>query len=125
MAACDSILRQARGAERWLPLVLLAPLLIGLELPVVAAVIDVTATDVTTRRASMVWASDEPATDATVRVFADAAGTTELTGTLSVILASQTPALDRGIMIEGLGLVEKSGGRSGTWKRGRRRASRS
>ncbi len=40
-------------------------------------------------------------------------------------LYDMAKALDRGITIEGLGLVEKSGGRSGTWKRGRRRSSRS
>jgi cyclic pyranopterin phosphate synthase len=33
-------------------------------------------------------------------------------------------AVDRGITISDIGLVEKRGGRSGTWKRGGKRSSR-
>ena len=57
-----------------------------------AAVSDITPTDVTTRAFSVVWASDEPVTTATLRVFADSAGLTELTGSVSLTLASQAVA---------------------------------
>ena len=39
-------------------------------------------------------------------------------------LYDMAKALDRGITITDIELLEKSGGRSGTWKRGRRRARR-
>lgn len=59
-----------------------------------------TPTDVATRVFSIVWASDQPVTSATVRVYADANGVTELTGGLVVTLASlaSPPALARGIV---------------------------
>jgi cyclic pyranopterin phosphate synthase len=36
----------------------------------------------------------------------------------ALALYDMAKAVDRGITIEGIGLVEKSGGRSGTWRRG-------
>lgn len=49
-----------------------------------AAVTDVTPTDVTPRTFSVVWVSDQAVASAGLRVFADAAGTTEVTGSLAV-----------------------------------------
>ena len=63
-----------------------------------AAVSDIEPADVTTRAFSIVWASDEPVTGATVRVFAEADGTTELTGGLSVVLLSPAAALTNGVV---------------------------
>jgi hypothetical protein len=57
-----------------------------------AAVSDITPTDVTTRAFAVVWVSDEAVTTATLRVFADSAGVTELTGGLNLSLASQSIA---------------------------------
>jgi len=68
--------------------------------PGAASVSDVTVADVTTRAFSAVWASSEPVTSATVRVFSDAGGTHEITSTLSVALVSASfpPALTHGIV---------------------------
>lgn len=66
-------------------------------LPVSAAVFDVTTTDVTPRAFSVVWVSDEPIADATIKVYADADGLTELTGGLSVTLSSFSASLALGI----------------------------
>jgi hypothetical protein len=65
-----------------------------------AAVSDVTFADVTTRAFSVVWASDEPVSGATVRVFADQDGLTEVTVGLTVTLASAgfPPALNLGVV---------------------------
>ena len=52
--------------------------------PAGAAVLDLTPADVTTRAFSMVWVSDQPVVAASVRVFADSGGVTELTGTLGI-----------------------------------------
>jgi hypothetical protein len=79
-------------------------LLVFLGLPIwsvgAAAVSDLTFTDVTDRAVSVVWAFDEPVSDGTVRVFADSAGTVELTGGLQVSLISSAfpPALADGIV---------------------------
>ena len=60
-----------------------------------AAVTDVTIADVTTRAFSVVWVSDEAVDTATVRVFSDANGDTEITSTVQVTLVSSLfpPAL--------------------------------
>jgi len=65
-----------------------------------AAVQDITVTDVTTRAFSVVWVSDEPVTNATVRVFSDQDGINEVTSALSVnlISASFPPALEQGVV---------------------------
>jgi len=65
-----------------------------------AAVRDITLADVTTRAASVIWVSDEPVTSATVRVFADQAGTLEITSGLAITLVSAQfpPAHDNGIV---------------------------
>ena len=65
-----------------------------------ADVFDVTIANVTTRAFSLVWVSDEPVDDATVRVFDDVTGTVELTGGLVVTLVSEAfpPALQLGIV---------------------------
>jgi hypothetical protein len=47
-------------------------------------VTDVLPTDVTPRAFSVAWVSDQPVTSAGLRVFADAGGTTEITGSLAV-----------------------------------------
>jgi hypothetical protein len=69
-----------------------------------ASVSDVTVADVTTRAFSAVWASSEPVTTATVRVFSDAGGTHEITSTLSLTLVSTSfpPALTQGIVKVGV-----------------------
>lgn len=71
-----------------------------LSTPSLAAVVDITPTDVTTRAFSVVWASDESVTTATLHVFADSLGTTDLTGSLNFTLASQAvpPALTLGVV---------------------------
>ena len=53
-----------------------------------AAVSDVGFSDVTTRAFAVVWLSDEPVSSATVRVFEDAAGASEITDALSVTVTS-------------------------------------
>ena len=53
-----------------------------------ATVTTATFADVSGRGFSVVWASSEPVIDATVRVFSDPAGTTELTSGLSIAVAS-------------------------------------
>ena len=65
-----------------------------------ADVSDIVITDVTTRAFSVVWASEEPVISATLRVFADADGTTELTPGLAIetVSAALPPAHDRGIV---------------------------
>lgn len=65
-----------------------------------AAVRDITPADVTTRAASVIWASDEPVMSATVHVFADQAGITEITSGLAITLISEQfpPAHDNGIV---------------------------
>ena len=63
-----------------------------------AAVFDITPADVTPRSFSVIWISDGTLIDATVKVFADAAGTTELTGGLGVSLASGSASLGLGIV---------------------------
>jgi hypothetical protein len=69
-------------------------------LPAGAAVVDVTVADVTTRSFSVVWASSEPVTAASVRVFSDAAGSAELTPGLGIALVSSAfpPALALGVV---------------------------
>ncbi|MFQ5515555.1 MAG: hypothetical protein ACE5FG_14140 [Myxococcota bacterium] len=71
-----------------------------LSTPVAAAVSDLTVADVTTRSLSVVWVSDEAVSQATVSVFSDAAGTTEITSGLSVTLVSSAfpPALTQGVV---------------------------
>ncbi len=56
--------------------------------------------DVTTRAFSVIWSSDEPVIDATVKVFSDESGTTELTTefTISLISEDYPPALAQGIV---------------------------
>lgn len=56
--------------------------------PVLAAVFDTAVTDVTPSAFAVVWVSNEPVTAATLRVFSDAQGSNEVTGTLSVELTS-------------------------------------
>jgi hypothetical protein len=65
-----------------------------------AAVADVTVTDVTTRAFSVVWVSDEAVDTATVRVFSDADGSTEITSTVQITLVSRLfpPALTQGVV---------------------------
>ncbi len=63
-----------------------------------AAVFDITPADVTPRSFSVIWISDGTLIDATVKVFADAAGTAELTGALGVSLASGSASLGLGIV---------------------------
>lgn len=65
-----------------------------------ADVSDITIADVTTRSFSVVWVSDEPVISASVRVFADVDGTTELTSTLTIdtVSAVLPPAHDQGIV---------------------------
>lgn len=72
-----------------------------------ATVTDITVSDVTTRAFALVWISDQVVLDASVRVFAEPAGTTDLTAGLSQTLISGSfpPALDQGIVkvsVEGL-----------------------
>ena len=69
-----------------------------------ASVSDVTVTDVTTRAFAVVWVSDQAVTNATLRVFSDAAGTTEITSTLALTLVSASfpPALTRGVVKVGV-----------------------
>ncbi|MGE3541849.1 MAG: hypothetical protein AB7N91_31055 [Candidatus Tectimicrobiota bacterium] len=65
-----------------------------------AAVADVTVADVTTRAFSVVWVSDEAVQTATVRVFSDAQGQTEITTNVHVTLVSSLfpPALTQGVV---------------------------
>ena len=62
---------------------------------VAAVSADLTPTDVTPRALSLVWSSDESVVDATLRIWSDANGTTELTAGLSVV--SIGPAVDNGL----------------------------
>lgn len=79
-------------------------LLVVCTAPAAAAVFDLTIADVTTRAFSVVWVSDEPVTDATVRVFRDAGGMTNITSALAVTLVSAafSPALAQGIVKVGV-----------------------
>jgi len=73
--------------------------LFALPLPAMGMmVLDVTASDVTTRAFSVVWVLDELVNDATVRVFAEPAGTTELTGGLTITLEASPAALALGVV---------------------------
>lgn len=65
-----------------------------------AQVADVTLTDLTTHAASVIWRSSEPVITASLRVFSDPDGATEITQSLSVVLDSAAfpPALDRGVV---------------------------
>jgi hypothetical protein len=65
-----------------------------------ADVFDISIADVTTRSFSVVWVSDEPVLSATLRVFADADGITDLTPSLTIdtVSAALPPAHDRGIV---------------------------
>jgi hypothetical protein len=62
-----------------------------------AAVQDVQATDVTPRAFAVVWASDEPVTNATVQVFNDALGTDEITADLLIAVVAPGGALAKGL----------------------------
>ncbi|MGR9108132.1 MAG: hypothetical protein ACU843_14495 [Gammaproteobacteria bacterium] len=73
----------------------------------VAAIADLTVTDVTTRAFSVVWVADEEVTDAKVRVFDDNTGQNEITASLSitVVSASQPQAHLFGVVkVDGKGL---------------------
>lgn len=65
-----------------------------------AAVTDITIADAVPRGFSVAWVSDEPVTTATVRVFADANGTNEITNTLTITLVSAAfpPSLAYGVV---------------------------
>ena len=67
--------------------------------PAHADVFDRVFTDVTTRAFAVVWVSDEAVNDASAKVFSDANGTTEITGSLAQTLVSQgfPPALANGV----------------------------
>lgn len=72
------------------------------------AVSDITVTDVSTRAFAVVWASDEAVTGASVRVFQDAGGTAEITGSFErrLVSAAFPPALERGVVkVDVTGLV--------------------
>lgn len=88
--------RVIRVPSMWFVLILLASCLS----PVLAAVLDTTVADVTTRAFSVVWVSNEPVSQAMVRVFDAPTGGTELTAQLTVTLVSQQfpPALTQGIV---------------------------
>jgi len=66
----------------------------------VADVFDVTATDVTTRALSAAWVSNEPVSSATIRVFADQDGLTDITSSLTITTDSElvNPAHAQGIV---------------------------
>jgi len=66
----------------------------------VAEVFEVTATDVTTRALSTVWVSNEPVSSATIRVYADEDGLTDITSIFTVTTDSQlvNPAHAQGIV---------------------------
>ncbi|MCP5443671.1 MAG: hypothetical protein H6968_11610 [Chromatiaceae bacterium] len=74
------------------PLALLLMLMLGIVGLAHAAVRDTIITDVSTRAFSVVWVSDAAVTDATVRVFADAAGDFEITSSLNVVVESASIA---------------------------------
>ena len=75
----------------------------------VSDVTDVTPVDVTTRAFSVVWASDDPLTSIGLRIFADAAGTTELTGSLALVPSSSVASMAAGIAkVDVLGLQANS-----------------
>jgi hypothetical protein len=61
---------------------------LALTNPALALVFDTTISDVTTRAFSVVWASDEPVTSATVWVYDDANGSSDITGGLTTTLQS-------------------------------------
>ncbi|GAG43485.1 unnamed protein product, partial [marine sediment metagenome] len=67
-----------------------------------AVVSGITFSDVTAGAFAAVWLSDEPVSAATVRVFADGAGTSEITQTLSVT------AVSTGLLL-GIAKVDVSG----------------
>jgi len=84
-------------SKRWLVFLLNVGVSFFYSSHLYAAVADVTVSDVTTRAFSVVWVSDGPITAATVRVFSDANGDTEITGDLTVNLVSPAAALTNGI----------------------------
>jgi len=65
----------------------------------VADVFDVTAADVTTRALSAVWVSNEPISSATIRVFTDQDGLTDITSSITIVTDSElvNPAHAQGI----------------------------
>lgn len=63
-----------------------------------AQIADVTVADVTTRAFSLIWVADDFVDEATVRVYSDANGDTEVTNELNVALVSTAAALERGIV---------------------------
>jgi len=80
--------------ERWLrELMLTASAFILLPPGSGAAVSDLSFADVTPRAFAVVWAVDEPVVSATVRVFSEASGSTELTGGLTSTTATTGFAL--------------------------------
>lgn len=75
--------------------------------PAAAAVTDAQVTDVSPRGFSVIWVSDEPLVDATVKVFEDAQGTLEITSGLSVVLLADS--FTPGAIQEGLVKVDVRG----------------
>ena len=65
-----------------------------------AEISDLQFTDVTTRAFSVIWASDEAVVDASVRVFDDAPGSSEIIGVFDISLDSERypPAFDNGVV---------------------------
>lgn len=68
--------------------VAVAPLWMGAAGLSEAAVRDVVIADVSTRAFSVIWVSDQPVTDTTVRVYADGNGSSDLTPELTVEVTS-------------------------------------
>jgi hypothetical protein len=103
----DYCLRQYMHASKMHNLLFLLLALLSIPLTTYAAVFDIQPADVTTRAASVVWVSDEPVLDASVRVFTDIDGVIDITDglTLNVVSASFPPAHDNGIVkVEIVGL---------------------
>ena len=92
-----SVIPKFLFATVFLSLMATAPLIPNVS---IAAVSEVTPTDVTTRSISAIWISDEPVTSASMRVFTDINGLVDITYslTISVESASFPPAHDQGIV---------------------------
>lgn len=71
-----------------------------------SAVSDITVADVTTRSLSVVWVSDEPITTATIRIYSDINGVSELTPGLNVTTDSLVVA---NAHVQGIAKVTVSG----------------
>ena len=81
--SAKTIKRRRITSSTLLPLLIVSFLIIPFS-NVLAAVFNITPTDVTTRALSVVWVSDEAVTSATIRIYSDIDGVVDLTSAFTI-----------------------------------------